>query len=344
MADDLGMATQLAGNAFRFGWYSTVNWLLSREAMRLGTRPRYTPRLPVPSRAELMADLRMLFLRDAAAVREGLYPPAEPPESFADHLRSLRAMLADLPAMVSRRAVDDATSATALPGAEALPAYYRQDFHFQTGGYLSEGSARLYDAQVETLFYGAAGVMRRAGLRYIAHYMHGRDQRPTEMLDVACGTGRSLREVRLAYPALRLKGLDLSKTYLEVARRHLDGLRRVDLIAANAETIPLADNSQDVVTAIFLYHELPGEVRRQVTAEIARVLRVGGLFVFIDSLQMGDRPSWDGLLEAFPVRFHEPYFSHYAIDNLAEMFTTAGLTHKETSHAFLSKVMVCRKQ
>lgn len=344
MADALGMATQLAGNAVRFGWYSTVNWLLSREMQRLGTRPRYAPRLPVPSRAALMADLRMLFLRDAAAVREGLYPPAEPTEGFADHLLSLRAMLADLPTMMSRRAADDTTSAAALPGAEAVPAYYRQDFHFQSGGYLSEDSARLYDAQVETLFYGAAGVMRRAGLRAIAHYMHGRDQRRSDMLDVACGTGRFLREVRLAYPALRLKGLDLSKTYLEEARRHLEGLRNVDLIAANAELIPLADNSHDVVTAVFLYHELPAKVRRRVTAEIARVLRVGGLFVFIDSLQMGDRPGWDGLLEAFPVRFHEPFFVHYASDNLAAMFTAAGLRPQETSHAFLSKVMVCRKQ
>ena len=137
MADALGMATQLVGNAVRFSWYSGVNWLLAREAQRLGTRPRYTPELPVPSRAELMADLRMLFLSDAAAVREGLYPPAEPAESFADHLRSLRAMFADLPATVSRRTAEDATSAAEVPGAEALPDYYRQDFHFQTGGYLS---------------------------------------------------------------------------------------------------------------------------------------------------------------------------------------------------------------
>ena len=344
MADAFGMATQLAGNAVRFGWYSGVNWLLAREAQRLGTRPRYTPELPVPSRAELMADLRMLFLSDAAAVREGLYPPAEPAESFADHLRSLRAMFADLPATVSRRAAEDATSAAALPGAEALPDYYRQDFHFQTGGYLSENSARLYDAQVETLFYGAAGAMRRAGLRSIADYIHGRDQRHTEMLDVACGTGRFLREARLAYPALRLKGLDLSKTYLQEARRHLEGLRVVDLIAANAEEMPLAGESQDIVTAIFLYHELPGEVRRRVTAEIARVLKAGGLFVFIDSLQMSDRPGWDGLLEAFPVRFHEPYFAHYATDQLDAMFAAAGLAHQETSHSFLSKVMVRRKQ
>jgi hypothetical protein len=57
MADALGMATQLAGNAVRFSWYSGVNWLLAREAQRLGTRQCYTPQLPVPTRAELMADL-----------------------------------------------------------------------------------------------------------------------------------------------------------------------------------------------------------------------------------------------------------------------------------------------
>ena len=186
--------------------------------------------------------------------------------------------------------------------------------------------------------------MRRSGLRFIAGHMRGRDQRCTEMLDVACGTGRFLREARLAYPAMRLKGLDLSKTYLEETRRHLDGLRIVDLIAANAEMIPLADESQDIVTTIFLYHELPGEVRRRVTAEIARVLKRGGLFVFIDSLQLGDRPGWDGLLEAFPLRFHEPYFAHYAADDFEALFASAGLVQQATTQAFLSKVIVCTKQ
>jgi ubiquinone/menaquinone biosynthesis C-methylase UbiE len=107
--------------------------------------------------------------------------------------------------------------------------------------------------------------------------------------------------------------------------------------------MPLPDASQDIVTSVFLFHELPGEVRRRVTAEIARVLKPGGLFVLIDSLQMGDRPGWDGLLEAFPVRFHEPYFAHYATDDLDAVFTQAGLAPLETAQAFLSKVMARRK-
>ena len=63
-ADTVGMASQLAGNAIRFGWYTGVNWLVGREARRHGSRPRYKPERPVPSDAELMADLRRLFVEE----------------------------------------------------------------------------------------------------------------------------------------------------------------------------------------------------------------------------------------------------------------------------------------
>src|SRR5262249_12937915 len=152
-----------------------------------------------------------------------------------------------------------------------------------------------------------------------------------------------LRQVRLAYPAIGLKGLDLSRAYLDEARRHVGSLRPPELIEAAAEKMPLPDASVDIATAIFLFHELPPDVRRQLAAAIARVLQPGGLFVFIDSLQMGDRRGWDGLLEAFPMRFHEPYYRHYAVDDLDAMFTLAGLSPAETSTAFLSKLMVRRK-
>jgi ubiquinone/menaquinone biosynthesis C-methylase UbiE len=185
--------------------------------------------------------------------------------------------------------------------------------------------------------------MRRAGLRSIAQFMQGKDQRHVSWVDVACGTGRFLRDVRLAYPAMQLTGLDLSGTYLEEAERHMGRLRPVRWLKANAEAMPLEDASQDIVTCVFLFHELPPEVRRIVTRDIARILKPGGLLVFTDSLQMGDKPSWDGLLEAFPVRFHEPYYRSYAIDDLDGMFTAEGLEAEGKELAFLSKVMVRRK-
>ena len=86
-------------------------------------------------------------------------------------------------------------------------------------------------------------------------------------------------------PAL---GLDLSEAYIRHARRHLKRWSRLNLIVANAESIPAPDNSCDAVTSIFMVHELPPAVRRTLIGEAARVLKPGGRLVLIDSLQRGD--------------------------------------------------------
>jgi ubiquinone/menaquinone biosynthesis C-methylase UbiE len=343
MANTIDMGLQAGAHAVRFGLYFGLSRVMSRQADRLGLASRYKAQRPVPPVSEILADLGRLCLRDAAAVRDGLYPPTTDEGGLFDTISRVRAMLADLPDSGRRRAERDAGTVRAEAGAERVPDYYAQDFHFQTGGYLSEESARLYDVQVETLFLGGAAPMRREALRPIAEFMRGRDQRRVSLLDIACGTGRFLRDVRLAYPAMQLTGLDMSPAYLDEARRHMDGLRPAKLIVGNAEAIPLADASQDIVTSTFLFHELPPDVRRTVAREMARVLKPGGLLVFIDSLQMGDRPGWDGLLEAFPERFHEPYFRQYAIDDLEGLFHDAGVEPAETWTAFFSKVMVLRR-
>jgi ubiquinone/menaquinone biosynthesis C-methylase UbiE len=344
IAGPFDMAAQLSHSALRFGWYFAVSRVMARQAASLGAEPGYKPTRPVPSQRELLAEIGRLALRDAAAVRDGLYPPTrDEADTPSEHFARLAAMFADLPQSLARRDAADAASVRALPASEGLPDYFTQDFHFQTGGYLSPESARLYDVQVETLFLGSANLMRRSALRPIAEFLLGRDQRQLRLLDVACGTGRLLRQVRLAFPALRLTGVDLSPAYLDEARRHLQPLRPADWMAANAEALPLPDSSQDVVTCVFLFHELPPVVRRRVASEMARVLKPGGLLVFVDSLQMGDRDGWDGLLEGFPVRFHEPYFRHYVIDDLDRVFSNVGLGEHATGTAFLSKLMVRRK-
>lgn len=357
MAGNIDAGLQGLGQAVRVGWYFGLNRIVDWQAQRLASQrpvatvpsspsgPQLPARtLPVPTTQEILADLGQLVLRDAAAVREGLYPPMPEAEGPLELLARARAMLADLPGTTRRRAERDAGTARASETVkDGLPDYFRQDFHFQTGGYLTDESARLYDVQVETLFLGGAALMRREALRPIAELMRGRDQRRVALLDVACGTGRFLHDCRIAWPAMRLTGLDLSAAYLDEARRHMGTLRPAELMASNAEAMPLADASQDIVVSIYLFHELPPDVRRRVAAEMARVLKPGGLLVFIDSLQTGDRPRWDGLLEAFPRRFHEPYYRHYLIDDLDGLFSAAGLTGEAAWTSFFSKVMVRRR-
>ncbi|MGI9409812.1 MAG: class I SAM-dependent methyltransferase, partial [Hyphomicrobiaceae bacterium] len=252
-------------------------------------------------------------------------------------------MFRDLPELVERRGTRKSDTVLDIVANNDLPEYYTQDFHFQSGGHLSDSSARLYDVQVNTLFYGSADVMRRTALHPITEFLKGRDQRGVSLLDVACGTGRFFVDVRRAYPAIKLAGLDLSPSYLAEAAQNIKGFRAVNWLEAPAEEIPLASASQDIVTCIYLFHELPPDVRRAVAGEIARVLKPGGLFVLVDSLQTGDKPDWDGLLELFPVRFHEPYYRHYLRDDLSAIFEEAGFDAGRVELAFLSKMMAFRR-
>src|SRR5207248_5985790 len=118
---------------------------------------------------------------------------------------------------------------------------------------------------------------------------------------------------------------------------------RTRFVVGKAEAIPAPDNSHDAVTGIFLFHELPPQVRRAALAECTRVLKPGGRLVLLDSLQRGDKPDYEGLLELCPQNFHEPYYTSYLDEDFDAIAETAGLTHRRDVHAFVSKVMVFDK-
>ena len=97
------------------------------------------------------------------------------------------------------------------------------------------------------------------------------------------------------------------------------------------------------MTSIFTFHELPPDVRRIVFKEFARVLKPGGRLILIDSLQRGDDPDYEGLLELFPQSFHEPYYSSYIEEDFAALAGNSGLIRGRETKAFVSKVMVFDK-
>ena len=111
---------------------------------------------------------------------------------------------------------------------------------------------------------------------------------------------------------------------------------------ANAEYMPLADSSFDIVSCHYLFHEVPAHVRQRIAREIARVAWPDALILFVDSIQPGDEPAYDGLLERFPQSFHEPYFLDYMREDLETLFAKVGLDTESVSRAFFSRVMVLR--
>jgi ubiquinone/menaquinone biosynthesis C-methylase UbiE len=342
-------ATQLP----RLAWYAGHGYALQRLAAEARRREgeAETPRregdnrAPVLRQSRLHGDMAELLGRDLAHVEAGIYPlPADHDGSPATLLRRSRLFFDDLPDVHRRRKErrHDEVRTDAISGRR--PDYYLQNFHFQSGGWLTEESADRYDTQVEVLFKGTANAMRRMALPELHEVFRGRDQRRLRLADIGCGTGRFLDFVKQAWPRLPVTGIDLSDAYIKHARHHLRRWSRVATLVAKAESLPLPDASQDAVTSIFMMHELPPKIRRETIGECARVLKPGGRLVIVDSLQRRDVPDYDGLLERFPQNYHEPYFESYLDEDFASIARSFGLTHVRDEPAFVSKVMVFDKE
>jgi ubiquinone/menaquinone biosynthesis C-methylase UbiE len=336
MASALDRLTYAARQTARVAWYAG-HYAAGLRLLKPMPKPEF-PIGPTPSRAELTADMRALFEREWRDVEAGLFPaPRSRGPEPAEFLRRSLLYFRDLPHVDARRHGQGDEPPPGEQG-DGLPDYYRQNFHFQSDGWLSDHSASIYDTQVEVLFTGAADVMRRRAFKPIAEWMAGRNQRTLAGLDVGCGTGRLLAFLHDAWPGMKFTGLDLSAPYLTEARRLIGKTARVKLIEGAAEKLPFDDASLDLVVSSFLLHELPATIRQQALAEVARVLKPDGLAVLVDSIQKGDLPEWDGLLDLFPHYFHEPYYAEYANGNLAAWAEGAGLKPVAGERAFLSKV------
>lgn len=330
-------------------WFSQgarVAWYLGQYLVSTRTggrgRSRRRPQPGLPTMRDLLVDLAALLRRDRDNIAAGLYRmPHDAVPDLRQLLGEARLYFDDLPAVEARRrrnGFDEVDYEN-----RGLPAYYRRNFHFQTDGYLSARSARLYDPQVEILFLGGAAAMRRQALVPLAAYVRRHRKRPLRLLDLGSGTGDFLTFVRDNWPQMEVCAVDLSRAYLREAARRLDRWGAVGQIQAAAEALPVADDSVELVTAIYLLHEVPGAERRRIAAEAARVLRAGGRLIVVDSLQYGDRTTYDPLLARFPVSFHEPFYEDYARCDLDALCGSVGLRPSGSTIAFFSKVMVYDK-
>jgi ubiquinone/menaquinone biosynthesis C-methylase UbiE len=345
MISSLGKLAFNTRQSARIGWYFGQKLLAARMGRPVPV-PAALRRRPMPDRRRILSDLRALMEQDWRNIEAGYYaPPADwPGKPLAEISRALD-FFADFGTVEQRR--HGGRRERRLPDvpADRYPTYYLQKFHFQTDGYLSDASAERYDHQVEVLFGGGAAAMRRQALVPLNRALSGHSaggHGTARLLDVACGTGRFLREVKANYPRLHVTGLDLSPHYLSVARRGLAPWSRTRFVEGAAEALPFSDAEFDVVTCIYLFHELPPRIRRAAVAEIRRVLRPGGSVIFVDSLQTGDEPDYDAMLELFPLAFHEPYYASYLREDLDRLWSP-GFTLGAQLLAYFSKVLSYRR-
>ncbi len=226
---------------------------------------------------------------------------------------------------------------------ENYPKYYLRNFHHQTDGYLSDFSASIYDLQVEILFNGSADAMRRRIIKPLKQGLNNfsnRKKSSLKILDVATGSGRTLKQLRGAFAKEKIIGLDLSGSYLKEASRFISNLDGdlIELIKGNAENLPFEDSSIQGITCVYLFHELPRTVREHVLKEFFRVLEPDGILILADSIQENDSPNFIQIMENFYKSFHEPFYCDYIKEDITSKIKDIGFNNIKSDSFFMTKV------
>ena len=100
-----------------------------------------------------------------------------------------------------------------------------------------------------------------------------------KVLDLGCGTGVILKEISSINSDVELFGLDLSENMIAKATQRLG--TTANLSVGDAENLPYADNTFDLVCCVESFHHYPNP--KKALSEINRVLKNGGLFLLCDT-------------------------------------------------------------
>lgn len=118
------------------------------------------------------------------------------------------------------------------------------------------------------------------GNRFYLYAVAGMVPSGTRVADLGCGTG-TVAEALAPFVG-SIVGVDASPPMLELARMRLRDFDNVELRVGDLESLPIEDDSADIVTMILVLHHLeqPGTAIR----EAARCLRPGGRILIVDML------------------------------------------------------------
>jgi phthiocerol/phenolphthiocerol synthesis type-I polyketide synthase E len=144
---------------------------------------------------------------------------------------------------------------------------------FLNYGYEPDGTAEESVVEVEP------HVLNRASVRLVLELIGAADLARANVLDVGCGRGGTLSVVDRYFGARRRTGLDLSASAIRFCRRAYHD-RPILFLQGDAESLPFADGSQDVLVNLESSHSYPDAAGFY--REVHRVLTRGGRFLYAD--------------------------------------------------------------
>jgi SAM-dependent methyltransferase len=146
-----------------------------------------------------------------------------------------------------------------------------EDWHFMNYGYMPNADEPTLKLDKEPL--------QVYPLR-MYHYLALKTQiEGKTVLEVGSGRGGGARHIAATMKPLQYTGLDLAHHAVDLANK-IHQLPNLKFIQGSAESLPLADNSVDVVINVESCHAY-GDVAKFLS-EVKRVLKPGGYFLMVD--------------------------------------------------------------
>jgi ubiquinone/menaquinone biosynthesis C-methylase UbiE len=119
--------------------------------------------------------------------------------------------------------------------------------------------------------------------RYSAQLYHfvasGADIKGKDILEAGCGRGGGLSYINRYLSPNKATGLDLNKKAIDFCKKHYSD-ENLEFVEGNAQSLNFQDNSFDVVINVESSHRYSQMDR--FLAEVYRVLKPGGFFLFAD--------------------------------------------------------------
>ena len=139
----------------------------------------------------------------------------------------------------------------------------------------------------------------RACIQLYHHVVTQIDLRGKNVLEVSCGHGGGASYLTRTLQPKNYTALDLNPAGIRFCRQrhHVDGL---DFVEGDAENLPFAPDTFDAVINVEASHCYPNFPR--FLAEVARVLRPGGHFLYADFRFADGQAAWEKALADAPLK------------------------------------------
>lgn len=142
----------------------------------------------------------------------------------------------------------------------------------------------------------------RACIQLYHHVGSQAGLRGKDVLEASCGHGGGASYLTRTFAPGHYTGLDLNPAGIAFCRqRHV--LAGLDFVRGDAQNLPFAGDSFDVLINVEASHCYPDFPR--FLAEVARVLRPGGHFLYADFRFRDSVPDWERALAAGPLEMRK---------------------------------------